>query len=146
MSEQIIGPGKTVTLHFAIKLDDGQVVDSNFEANPATFTVGDGNLPEGFEQALMGLAQGAKESLRIMPENAFGMPNPSNVQRFPRTQFQDMQLEKGLVISFQDPNQGELPGVVDRFDDQSVHIDFNHPLAGHELDFEVAILDVADAE
>lgn len=146
MSEQIIGPGKTVTLHFAIKLDDGQVVDSNFEGNPATFTVGDGNLPEGFEQALMGLVQGAKESLRIMPENAFGMPNPSNVQRFPRTQFQDMQLEKGLVISFQDPNQGELPGVVDRFDDQSVHIDFNHPLAGHELDFEVAILNVADAE
>ena len=42
MSEQIIGPGKTVTLHFAIKLNDGQVVDSNFEGNPATFTVGDG--------------------------------------------------------------------------------------------------------
>lgn len=145
MSEQIIGPGKTVTLHFAIKLEDGQVVDSNFEGQPATFTVGDGNLPEGFEQALFGLVEGTKDSLQISPEHAFGMPNPSNVQRFPRTQFEDMKLEKGLVITFQDAKQGELPGVIDRFDEQSVHVDFNHPLAGRELSFEVAILSVADA-
>jgi len=145
MSEKTIGPGKTVTLHFAIKLEDGQVVDSNFEAEPATFTVGDGNLPEGFEQSLFGLKEGDQEALQVAPENAFGMHNPSNVQRFPRSQFQDMQLESGLVIAFQDPQQGELPGVVDRFDEQSVHIDFNHPLAGRQLSFEVQILSVQDA-
>ena len=50
---KLIGPGKTVTLHFAIKLEDGQIIDSNFEAEPATFTVGDGNLLEGFEKALV---------------------------------------------------------------------------------------------
>jgi FKBP-type peptidyl-prolyl cis-trans isomerase SlpA len=48
MSDELIGPGKTVTLHFAIRLEDGQLVDSNFESQPATFTVGDGNLLEGF--------------------------------------------------------------------------------------------------
>ncbi len=145
MSEQTIGPGKTVTLHFAIKLEDGQIVDSNFEVEPATFTIGDGNIPEGFEQTLFGLKEGDREELNVAPENAFGMKNPSNIQRFPRSQFQDMQLEKGLVISFQDPNQGELPGVVDRFDENAVHVDFNHPLAGHNLRFEVSILAVADA-
>ncbi|MGB0468088.1 MAG: FKBP-type peptidyl-prolyl cis-trans isomerase [Pontibacterium sp.] len=145
MSEQQIGPGKKVNLHFAIKLEDGQVVDSNFEGQSATFAVGDGNLPEGFEQALFGLKAGDKEQLSIAPENAFGMSNPSNVQRLPRAQFQDMALEPGLVISFQDPKQGELPGVIDRFDEQSVHVDFNHPLAGHRLLFEVAILSVTDA-
>ena len=49
---KLIGPGKTVTLHFAIKLEDGQIVDSNFDKEPAVFTVGDGNLLEGFEKAL----------------------------------------------------------------------------------------------
>lgn len=145
MSEQVIGPGKQVTLHFAIKLEDGQVVDSNFEGSPATFSVGDGNLPEGFERALFGLADGTETALQVLPEHAFGMPNPSNVQRFPRAQFADMKLERGLVIAFQDANKGELPGMIDRFDEHSVHVDFNHPLAGRTLTFEVKILEVADA-
>lgn len=141
MSDNTIGPGKTVTLHFAIRLDDGQLVDSNFDDSPATFTVGDGNLLEGFEQALFGLESGAEETLTIAPEKGFGMPNPSNVQRLPRSQFKDMELEPGLVISFQEPG-GEIPGVVAEFDDQVVHVDFNHPLAGKTLLFDVKILQV----
>ena len=142
---KLIGPGKTVTLHFAIKLEDGQIVDSNFDKEPATFTVGDGNLLEGFEKALFGLEQGMKQTLRVLPENAFGMPNPSNIQNLTISNFDDMELEQGLVVSFSDPGNGELPGVIAEFDDKMVSVDFNHPLAGKKLDFEVEILEVADA-
>lgn len=140
---KLIGPGKTVTLHFAIKLEDGQIIDSNFEAEPATFTVGDGNLLEGFEKALFGLEEGAKQTLKILPENGFGMSNPSNVQNIPRSQFEGMELEQGLVISFADAGNGELPGVIAEFDDKMVSVDFNHPLAGKKLDFQVEILQVS---
>ncbi|WP_415899419.1 FKBP-type peptidyl-prolyl cis-trans isomerase [Neptuniibacter sp. QD48_11] len=140
---KLIGPGKTVTLHFAIKLEDGQIIDSNFEAEPATFTVGDGNLLEGFEKALFGLEEGAKQTLKILPENGFGMSNPSNVQNIPRSQFEGMELEQGLVISFADAGNGELPGVIAEFDDKMVSVDFNHPLAGKRLDFQVEILQVS---
>ncbi len=142
---KLIGPGKTVTLHFAIKLEDGQIIDSNFEAEPATFTVGDGNLLEGFEKALFGLEEGMKQTLSILPENGFGMPNPSNIQSVPRSQFDGMELEQGLVISFSDPGNGELPGVIAEFNDKMVSVDFNHPLAGKKIDFEVDILKVTDA-
>ncbi len=140
---KLIGPGKTVTLHFAIKLEDGQIIDSNFDKEPATFAVGDGNLLEGFEKALFGLEEGAKQTLKILPENGFGMPNPSNIQNVPRGQFDGMELEQGLVISFADAGNGELPGVISEFDDKMVAVDFNHPLAGKQLDFEVEILNVS---
>ncbi|MGB0732464.1 MAG: FKBP-type peptidyl-prolyl cis-trans isomerase [Pontibacterium sp.] len=141
METRHIGPATRVTLHFEIALENGQIVDSNFEGNPATFEVGDGNLLEGFEQVLFGLRAGDENTFKILPENAFGMPNPSNVQRIARSQFEGMTLEQGLVISFSDPS-GELPGVIDSFDDNYVDVNFNHPLAGHTLSFKVSILSV----
>ncbi|MCV6589464.1 MAG: peptidylprolyl isomerase [Marinobacterium sp.] len=143
----MIGPGSTVTLHFAIRLEDGQLVDSNFDGEPATFTVGDGNLLEGFEKALFGLFEGSEQSIRILPENGFGAHNPSNIQVIPRKSFGGMEteLEEGLMISFADPQGGELPGVVASFDDAKVRVDFNHPLAGKVLQFEVKILKVENA-
>ena len=146
MSSNMIGKGSTVTLHFAIKLEDGQLVDSNFEGSPATFTVGDGNLLEGFEKALFGLFEGSEQTIRILPENGFGAHNPSNIQTIPRKSFDGMEqeLEEGLMISFADPQGGELPGVVASFDDDRVKVDFNHPLAGKTLQFEVKILNVVN--
>ena len=147
MSEQQIGPGKQVTLHFALKLaEEGATVDSTFDKDPVRLIVGDGNLPEGFEKPLHGLTAGAKQTFAIDPENGFGQHNPSNVQKMPRSQFAaDMELEPGLMLSFADKANGELPGVVVEFDDQQVTVDFNHPLAGRTLSFEVEILSVEDA-
>lgn len=144
MSTTMIGPGSTVTLHFAIKLENGQLVDSNFDGKPATFTVGDGNLLEGFEKALFGLFEGSEQSLRILPENGFGQHNPSNIQVVPRKSFDDMALEEGLMVSFADAQGGELPGVIASFDDDKVRVDFNHPLAGKALQFDVKILSVSN--
>lgn len=110
MTEQRIGSQTQVTLHFAIRLENGDLVDSTEGKAPATFCVGDGNLLPGFEQALFGLKAGDKRSLPISPEQGFGQPNPQNVQVMPRSQFTDMPLSEGLLIIFQDAAKGELPG------------------------------------
>lgn len=144
MTDVTIGPGTRVSLHFAIKLQDGQVIDTNFDAPTASFTFGDGNIPEGFEQALLGLKAGEHAELTIAPERGFGMHNPSNIQVLPRSQFKDMALEPGLVISFKEPG-GDLPGMVTEFSDDRVTVDFNHPLAGKTLIFEVQVESVEAA-
>lgn len=142
---KLIATGKKVTLYFAIKLEDGQIVDSNFGSQPAVFTVGDGNLPTGFEQALFGLEQGMQRTLKIPAEKGFGLVNPDNYRTISRTEFRDINLEKGVVISFSDATRGELPGVITDFSDTWVEVNFNHPLAGKALDFEVDIIRVEDA-
>jgi FKBP-type peptidyl-prolyl cis-trans isomerase SlpA len=137
-----IGPDRQVTLHFALKLDNGDVVDSTFDKQPATFRVGDGSLLPGFESALYGFKAGDKQSLSVPPEQGFGQPNPQNLQSMPRAQFQNMELSPGLLVMFHDATNAELPGVVKDFDDVQVQVDFNHPLAGKTLRFEVEIIDV----
>lgn len=142
MSDYRIGDGMEVTLHFTLKLEDGTVVDSTRDKQPATFQVGDGNLPPGFEAPLKGLTDGDIGSYEISPEHAFGQHNPQNMQKIPRESFEGPELEEGLVMSFTDPNGGELPGVVTEIDEKRVEVDFNHPLAGRTLTFDVEILDV----
>lgn len=146
MTQLAVGPQTRVTLHFALKLDDGSVVDSTFDKEPATFEFGDGNLLPGFEKALVGLMAGEKSELTIAPEDAFSQPNPNNIQTFKRSDFDvEMVLEPGLVISFADPS-GELPGVVKSVDGDVVTVDFNHPLAGREILFDVEIIAVEPHE
>lgn len=138
-----INQNTRVSLHFELSLKDGEVVDSTFGKQAAEFEFGDGQLPDGFQSYLVGLQAGAHETFMVSPEKAFGMPNPNNLQCFKRSDFDaDMELAPGLVISFADANQSELPGVVKAFDDQEVTIDFNHPLAGETLQFKVEILRV----
>lgn len=147
MRDLTIGAGTRVTLHFAVRLPDGEVIDSNFEREPATFTVGDGNLLQGFEKSMLGLQEGDRKTFLIKPEDGFGQRNPNNVQEIARSQFgADIRLEEGLVLSFADAQKTELPGVVKRFNDDVVVVDFNHPLAGRDIVFEVAILKIEPAQ
>ncbi|MBN8430336.1 FKBP-type peptidyl-prolyl cis-trans isomerase [Microbulbifer salipaludis] len=143
MSNNVIGEHSRVTLHFALKLDDGSEIDSNFEGEPATFIVGDGNLLPGFEQSLLGLKAGDEAEIEIPPEAGFGQRNPSNIQKVKKGHFSpDMELEEGLVVSF-DNGDGELPGVIREVGEDDVEVDFNHPLAGQTVFFHVKILEVA---
>lgn len=138
-----VGQETRVTLNFALTLANGETVDSTFDRKPATFTFGDGNLLPGFENKLLGLRKGERKRFTVSPEEAFGQPNPANVQHFKRSDFAgDMELHQGLVISFADASKAELPGVVASVSDESVVIDFNHPLAGRVIYFDVEILDV----
>lgn len=139
-----IAEATKITLHFALKLPNGEVVDSTFDKKPATFTFGDGNLLSGFENKLRGMQKGERKQFTVSPEEAFGQPNPANVQTFKRGDFDPaMELYEGLVISFADASKAELPGVIASFDDEEVVVDFNHPLAGRVIYFDVEILDVA---
>lgn len=143
-----IRSGSQVSLHFSISLESGDVLDSTWESRgqdkPAQLVVGDGNLPEGFENCLLGLVAQDKQRFLITPELGFGQSNPSNKQRLARSSFDEtLELSEGLVVSFADAGQQELPGVICAFDDKNVEVDFNHPLAGKNLLFEVEIISVA---
>ena len=137
-----IETGMSVTLHFSLVLEDGHIIDSNFESEPATFSVGDGNLLPGFESTLMGLVNGDEREFTIPPEQAFGQHNPQNVQAVERGNFDQEELELGAMFSFQN-GDGELSGVIVDVDDNEVMIDFNHPLAGKNIIFQVKIIDIA---
>ena len=143
-----IGPNCKVELHFSLKLaDTGELVDSTFEKKPAELVIGDGNLPAAFEAVIHGMKAGERKIERIEPKDGFGQHNPSNLQRIPKDQFDpSVELSKGLVVTFQDKAKSELPGVIAAIDDKMVTVDFNHPLADRDLEFEVEILCVAPAE
>ncbi|QFU74831.1 peptidylprolyl isomerase [Halioglobus maricola] len=136
-----------VYLNFSVSLEDGSEVDTNFGGDPVEFAVGDGSLLAGFERRLFGMTAGERKMFTVPPEDAFGQPNENNVQRMKREQFEDdIDLEIGLVFSFADAGGSELPGMVIAFDDAEVTVDFNHPLAGRTILFDVHIHRVEPAE
>ena len=137
-----VDTGVKVTLHFSLGLEGGEIIDSNFEAQPATFTLGDGNLLPGFEASLKGLKVGDKREFVLAPADAFGQRNPENIQQIERSHFDGEELEPGAVFSFQN-GDGELPGVVTSVESDLVTVDFNHPLSGHNIVFRVAIVDLS---
>jgi FKBP-type peptidyl-prolyl cis-trans isomerase SlpA len=142
-----VSEGTRVYLNFSISLEDGSEVDSNFGSEPVDFVIGDGSLLAGFERALFGMSAGQRQLFTVEPENAFGQPNDNNVQMLDRDQFDDdIDLEIGLVFSFADASGGELPGMVISFDEEEVTVDFNHPLSGRTIMFDVLIHRVEPAE
>jgi len=140
----LVTKNSKVTLHFELSLEDGQIVDSNFEKAPASFVFGDGSLLPDFEDALLGMAVGQENTFVMLPEKAFGAYNESNVQRIPRSQF-GMDLEEGMVVSFADVGKNELPGVISEIGEKDVVVDFNHPLSGRSLTFRASIISIEDA-
>ncbi|NRA23289.1 MAG: peptidylprolyl isomerase [Oleispira sp.] len=153
-SIQTIKQGSKISMHFALRIDspaidstrNKQEVDSTFSAKPAEFVLGDGNLLPGFEEFLVGLTVGDHKTFTVPAEKAFGQTNPQNIQEMKRSSFAvDMPLSQGLVVSFADAAKAELPGVIKSIDGDYVVVDFNHPLAGKDLEFEVQILSVTDS-
>ena len=142
-----VSEGTRVYLNFSVSLEDGAEVDSNFGGDPVDFAIGDGSLLPGFERRLFGMNAGERQMFRVPAEDAFGQPNDNNVQQLPRDQFEDdIDLEIGLVFTFADAAGGELPGMIIAFDEQEVTVDFNHPLAGRTILFDVQVHRVEPAE
>ncbi|MDH3947484.1 MAG: FKBP-type peptidyl-prolyl cis-trans isomerase [Gammaproteobacteria bacterium] len=138
-----IGPGSEVLMHFTLSLADGTVADSTHEGEPLRFVMGDGSLIEGLELVLYGLKQGDRQCLSIDPRDAFGFPEEENIHTMPLSEFPaDIQLEAGLIIGFTTPSGEEVPGAIQEIKEDEVVVDFNHPLAGHEIIFDVEILEV----
>ena len=143
----VIGPGKRITLHFSVSLLDGTLIDTTKEKDPATFEFGDGNLLPGFEASIQGLKVGDKRSVMLEAAQAFGEYNDDNLQSMHRSRFgSELNLEPGLMLSFADKANAETPGVVKEINDDDVLIDFNHPLAGRDLSFDVEIINIVEAD
>jgi len=135
-------------MHFSVSLTDGTVVETTRDDNePLEFVMGDGTMIQGLELALYGLKAGDKQTVTIEPRLAFGFPDPESVHILPRSEFpQDMQLARGVIIEFNTPAGDEVPGTVLEVSEEEVKVDFNHPLAGHDITFEVEILSVESPE
>jgi len=142
-----ISPGSTVTLNLSLALEDGTVAESTFDDEPMTLTMGDGSLAAGLELGLYGLRPGDTQRLELYPEQAFGLHDPGKVQQLPRADFAaDLAMEPGSIIGFDTPGGEELSGTIITFDDVTVEVDFNHPLAGRVVIFDVEIIAVMLAE
>lgn len=139
-----IADNSTVTLHFTIKLKDGSVADSTQNmGKPARFVVGDGSLSPNFEQCLLGLKAGESKSIELAADDAFGQPNPDNIHHMDKSKFVgDAQVEVGTIMAFSSPDGMEIPGIITAIEGESVTVDFNHPLAGQDVIFDVEILSV----
>jgi FKBP-type peptidyl-prolyl cis-trans isomerase SlpA len=137
-----------VTLHLSLTLEDGTVAESTFgDDEPFTFTMGDGTLVEGLELGLYGLRPGDTQRLKLFPEQAFGLHDPGKVHQLPRADFAaELVLEPGSIIGFDAPGGEELSGTIVAVDDATVEVDFNHPLAGRVVIFDVEIIDVVLAD
>ena len=137
--------GSRVTMHFSLKLSDGMLVESSFDDQPLSFVVGDGTLDRGLELALIGLREGERQALTLMPGQAFGMRDEEAIQLVDKSRFPaDMRLEPGQIVGFSGPDGEELAGAVLEVHDQQVKVDFNHPLAGREIIFESLIVEVTN--
>lgn len=142
-----VGEGTRVYLNFSVSLEDGSEVDTNFGQDSVCFDVGDGSLLPGFERLIFGMSPGERQMFVVPPENAFGQPNDSNVQTLPRAHFDDdAELEIGMVFAFEEAGGGEVPGMLISFDEEEVTVDFNHPLSGRTILFDVQVHRVEPAE
>jgi FKBP-type peptidyl-prolyl cis-trans isomerase SlpA len=139
----VIAYGSKVRMHYTIALEDGMVADTTEGEAPFEFVMGAGDLEEGLELALIGLKPGDKQTIILTPKQAFGYPSPAAIQDMPRADFPEgMELKPGLILSFSTPTGEELPGSIKEVGKDTVKVDFNHPLAGHEITYTVEILDV----
>ncbi|GAA5217014.1 FKBP-type peptidyl-prolyl cis-trans isomerase [Corallincola platygyrae] len=142
-----ISSSSEVLMHFTLKLADGSVAETTKVAQkPAKLVMGDGSLTPAFERCLLGLEQGDNKSFELPPEDAFGVPDPDLIHHVERSRFPaDVACEEGAIIAFAQPNGSELPGVIRAVEGESVTVDFNHPLAGQTVTFDVEIIEVNKA-
>ena len=132
-----------VTLHYRIATAEGVNMVSTFDATPATLQLGNGELAATLEACLAGLEVGTHKAFALQPEQAFGAHNKLMVSRVPRDALPPAAKPKLYeLIEFPAEDGSKYGGVVQEMDDEFVVIDFNHPLAGRAIQFEVNVIGV----
>jgi FKBP-type peptidyl-prolyl cis-trans isomerase SlpA len=133
-----------MTLHYRLRLEDGTELLSTFGGNPATLALGSGELAAGLEKCLALAAPGGSYVFELEPGQAFGERREDLVQSLPRASFgRELALEEGALIEFSAPDGTRHAGCVRALHDHDVLVDFNHPLAGRRVRFEVEVLAIA---
>jgi FKBP-type peptidyl-prolyl cis-trans isomerase SlpA len=143
-----VRPGSFLTLHYRLAGPEGDDIVNTFAEGPATLSLGTGELAPAMEARLLGLAEGTHTSFELASGEAFGERNPQLLQRVKRTLLAELgdpdeQYQVGDVVQFPTPDgQGRYAGVVREVDDDALLFDFNHPLAGRPVTFEVHLIGV----
>jgi len=137
---------KVVEMHYTLKNDNGDVIDSSDGKDPMLFIQGHGNIIRGLEKALEGMKVGETCAVSVDPEDAYGIHHAEGIQEVPKKALEGIgDLEIGMQIQSQDDNGNVFVVHVKAINDETITIDANHPLAGEKLHFDVSINKVRDA-
>lgn len=143
----VVSDAAYLTLHYRLASMDDQDIVTTFQDHPATLQLGNGQLAPFLESCLIGLPEGAHQTFELSPEQGFGPRNPDLIQRISKATLQenspeDAQYAIGDLVEFAAPGGGRFAGVLRAIDDDGALFDFNHPLAGQSLKFEVRIIGI----
>ena len=140
---QQVKNGDTVNVHYHGKLTDGSTFDSSEGREPLQFTVGNGQVIKGFDDALVDMKIGDKKTAQIPVDNAYGQRNDDMMMEYPKSDFpEDMQPAIGLELHMSDNAGNVFPVVIAEVRDEVVILDANHPLAGQDLVFEIELVSI----
>lgn len=135
-----------VSIHYSLSLDGGQQIDSSKGSRPLDYLHGHGNIVPGLEEELTGRRVGDKLSVAVSPEKGYGLPDPEGVQELPRSTFPaDLDLRPGAMLQAEDSDGHPLHLRVVSVGPDVVKVDLNHPLAGHNLNFQVEVMGIRTA-
>jgi len=135
--------GSTVIVHCRLASAEGIILEDTFDEEPLTLTLGQGELIAGLEQVLLGMAAGEEKTVELGPEQAFGMPDLERIMDMDREEFPaEMAIEKGQIIGFTSPSGEDVAGMIREIGESSVTVDFNHPLAGKDIIFDVKLISI----
>ncbi|ADI15531.1 FKBP-type peptidyl-prolyl cis-trans isomerase [Truepera radiovictrix] len=135
--------GDTVRVHYRGTLADGREFDASFGREPLEFTLGAGEVIAGFDKAVTGLAPGQSRTAHISADEAYGPHREEMVLEVPRDNFPDgITPEAGQQLELTHEDGQRIPVLVTAVSEASVTLDANHPLAGHDLTFEVELVEI----
>jgi len=135
--------GDTVKINYTGKLEDETVFDSSINREPLQFTVGEGKIIPGVEQAVIGMNPGESKTVKVTSDQAYGPHRPELVEEIEREQFPDyLKLEAGKMLQIRQPDGQTLQVKINDVTESKVTLDTNHPLAGKELTFDIQLLEI----
>lgn len=141
-SSPFVRPDSYLTLHYSLSTLDGSEYVSTFGLSPATLQMGSGQLAEPLEHCLLGLVPGQRQVFELAETDAFGMHNPRLVERIARNALPpEIELKVNSLIEFTSPDgTASFAGFLRELTENSALFDFNHPLAGRPIRFEVEVI------
>jgi peptidylprolyl isomerase len=139
--------GDTVAVHYTGSLADGTIFDSSREREPLSFTIGEGQVIAGFNDAVDGMEVGESATVTISAANAYGEYNEQFLITVPPADIPpEIAVEVGMDLQLHQEDGGAIPVRVTEVTDDHVTLDANHPLAGQDLTFEIELVSIAEQE
>jgi FKBP-type peptidyl-prolyl cis-trans isomerase SlyD len=140
MNKDTVQDGLVVSMEYTLTVD-GEELDSSREAGPLQFLAGYDNIVPGLEREMVGMKIGESKDVLVLPVDGYGEFDDEAFMEVPRSEFpSDMELEEGLELGVSDEDGQHQLAFVESFTDKVVRLDFNHPLAGAELQFNVKVV------